>query len=164
MFYYAIRDRRSAYDIDKGLMFFGQVGTGKTTLLRAIGQFRNCLYGNGFRVWSCTADIVPYYSCMGHLNRFGMWATDVCEHNYVDMAFDELGREAIPAAYYGTKINVMEQLIQTRYMLYTQERAQSHFTTNCTANDIERIYGDFIRDRLREMCNTVIINGASLRK
>lgn len=162
MFYYAIRSAESRYDVSKGLILAGSIGTGKTTLLGAIGQFRNTLDRNGFKVWSCTTDIPAHFMQTGELSKYTD-ATDALERSFVDMGFDELGREPMPMSRYGTNVNVMSQLIQCRYSRYKTSGAQSHFTTNFMPDKLKDFYGQFVVDRLKEMCNWVPVIGNSRR-
>lgn len=164
-FYICNRPQLTSLDCSKGLMLCGTVGTGKTSLLYAMRQFLVDTIRDGFPIFNVANDVVQFYAQKGDIGKF---ITDVDpitgHHEAGTMAFDELGREAIPANHYGTKLNVMEQIIQSRYSYYTTERAKTHFTTNCNAADLERIYGDYILDRLKEMCNWVALTGTSHRK
>lgn len=163
LFYYAIRSPKSKYAPDKGLLFAGTIGTGKTTMLKAIGEFRNQLDKNGFKVWSCTTEIQAHFLKEGNNNKFTE-AMDEKGDEYVDMGFDELGRECIPFNRYNNYFNVMADIIQARYTHYVNDKAQSHFTTNCTKEQLRELYGDFVADRLKEMCNWVQVVGESHRR
>ena len=80
------------------------------------------------------------------------------------MCFDELGRETIPANYYGQKLNVMQHILHIRYSLWQSTGVKTFITTNDDPSAIESKYGDFIRDRNREMFNIVLLQGKSRRK
>ena len=77
------------------------------------------------------------------------------------ICFDELGRETIPAKYFGTELNVMQYIFQCRYEL--RHEAITHVTPNLTIKEIQRIYGAYIADRINEMFNVLDLNGASRR-
>lgn len=81
----------------------------------------------------------------------------------VPMCFDELGREPNPAKYYGTELNVMQHILHIRYSLWQQGGLKTFVTTNFNAKEIGDLYGDFIRDRRREMFNILVMNGESRR-
>lgn len=80
--------------------------------------------------------------------------------NPVERAFDELGRETIPAKYYGNEVNVMEQIFQLRYDM----KVKTHVTTNLRPFQIEKYYGEHIYDRAIEMFNFIEVKGESRRK
>lgn len=86
----------------------------------------------------------------------------------VNMAFDELGRETIPANHFGQKLNVMQHILHIRYNLWRAEGVQTYITTNCDADEIHNLYDNqndrFISDRIREMYNIIHLGGDSRRK
>lgn len=81
----------------------------------------------------------------------------------VDMCFDEFGREPIPAKYFGNELNVMQHIFHIRYSYWQQYGLKTYVTTNLYPNDVERKYGDYIRDRRGEMFNLIELNGESRR-
>lgn len=80
------------------------------------------------------------------------------------MGFDELGREPIPGVYYGQKLNVMQHIIHVRYSLWQLAKLRTFVTTNMDAEEVENLYGDYIRDRRKEMFNIIPLTGESRRK
>ena len=166
VFFYACnRPHQTTLDTNKGLLLFGSVGTGKTTLLYAVRQFLLDTTNSSFKVYNVANEVVTHYSKCGDIDKF---ITDIDiatgKRTIINMAFDELGREPIPANHYGTKMNVMEQIIQARYSHFTTMRAKTHFTTNCTVEDLKTLYGGYIVDRLKEMCNWITFVGQSYRR
>ena len=71
----------------------------------------------------------------------------------VNRAFDELGREPIPAKHYGNDLNVMQYIFQCRYELRSSVRTFA--TTNISPVSLSKIYGEYIFDRINEMFNIV---------
>ena len=57
--------------------------------------------------------------------------------------------------YYGNECNVMAEIILSRYDLFISKKTLTHITTNLSASEIEKAYGNRIRSRLREMFNVV---------
>ena len=106
-------------------------------------------------------------STSGIANSFSMRGKDALElYTYNNgtprmICFDELGREPIPAKYFGTELNVMQYIFQCRYEL--RHEAITHVTTNLTIKEIQTIYGAYIADRINEMFNVLDLNGASRR-
>lgn len=77
----------------------------------------------------------------------------------VTVAFDEVGREPYPVKHFGTEMNVMQFIFQTRYEL--RYKCLTHVTTNMKPEKIADVYGDYIADRVNEMFNVIKIDGES---
>ena len=75
---------------------------------------------------------------------------------------DELGREPIPASNYGTRMNVMQFVLQMRYDI--RSYSMTHVTTNLSLEDVAKVYGVYIADRCIEMFNFIEFRGESLRR
>lgn len=149
------------YDLHRGLWLYGDIGTGKSSLMRVFAEYLRLGF-NGFKIHICDG-VSNNYSREGNLdeythNQYGYIGEPVW------MCFDELGREAIPANHFGTKLNVMQHILHIRYSLWQSQRLKTFVTTNCDPLQIETLYGDFIRDRVREMFNVILIEGKSRRR
>ncbi len=68
--------------------------------------------------------------------------------------FDDLGTEN-SLKYYGNECNVMAEVLLSRYELFIQKKMLTHLTTNLSATEIENLYGNRVRSRMREMFNLV---------
>lgn len=147
-------------DRRKGLWLMGGVGTGKTSLMRLFSEFMR-ERGEGFRLHICS-QIVGEYSSTGNLDLFTYNREGYLGHA-VPMCFDDLGREPDAGNYFGQRLNVMQHILHVRYSLWQLEGLRTFVTTNCDAGGVESIYGSFIRDRVREMCNVVVLDGKSRR-
>lgn len=152
--------QKGRLDLRKGLWMEGPVGTGKSTLMQVFSQYLKSLQ-MGFRVYICS-QVTTDYSLTGDLSRYldnAGWSSS----GPVPMCFDELGREPLPAKYYGTELNVMQHILHIRYSYWQTTGLRTFVTTNANGNDIERLYGDFIRDRRKEMFNIIPVTGDSRR-
>ncbi|KOH43509.1 ATPase [Sunxiuqinia dokdonensis] len=49
----------------------------------------------------------------------------------------------------------MAEILLARYDLFVSKRMLTHLTTNLSASELETIYGNRIRSRMREMFNLV---------
>jgi len=49
----------------------------------------------------------------------------------------------------------MAEILLSRYDLFITQKLITHLTTNLNSSEIEQIYGDRVRSRMREMFNLV---------
>lgn len=80
-----------------------------------------------------------------------------------DLIIDELGKEPNPVNYFGTKVRVLEKVLQERYRLWERYGARTIITTNCELEELKNLYGEYIYDRVQQMCNVVAAVGDDLR-
>lgn len=152
-----------------GILFFGDVGTGKTTLLRAICATINDVcerdtYENGKK-----EETLDNYNCIKIVK-----AKSVI-NDYVDpqsrptyekmtkvalLAIDELGVEPMESKSYG---NVSEPLIDLFCERYDRQLL-TIVSTNLGNAEIRQRYGTRLADRFNEMFATIPFNGQSFRK
>jgi len=156
---YAIADQENAashgINLRKGILLTGPIGCGKTTLMQLVSYFfpRETQYivkpareitfefeKEGFAV-------INLYS-KGSYFRYGNMPVPRV------YCFDDLGLEQTPK-YYGNECNVMAEILLNRYDLFVSKRMMTHITTNLSASELESIYGNRIRSRMREMFNLV---------
>ena len=74
--------------------------------------------------------------------------------NNKSYCFDDLGIEG-NLKYYGNECNVMAEILLSRYDLFVSQKIITHITTNLSASEIEELYGNRIRSRMREMFNLI---------
>jgi hypothetical protein len=147
---------------DKGLLLSGPVGSGKSEVMRLLQKYVAWLKSpyrfNSEVVWK----FAPGYKSEGYhvFNR-------VLKGNWY---FDELAltsQDGIPQVEmvtdYGNKIFVGEYLIMMRYNEFKRYGFQTHFSTNCTPVQLEKIYGKRCFSRLLEMCNFLDYPGRDRR-
>lgn len=137
----------------RGVMVYGNTGTGKTMLFKILERVIHPDDHNKFRIIPC-GDLVQAYNIDGH--------EVFRQYNQMDMLFDDLGAEET-GVYFGDKINVMERVILHRYNLWRDAAIRSHFTTNLKQSEVEQKYGTRVMGRLMEMNVHYLINDADKR-
>ena len=147
-------------DLSKGILLSGPVGSGKTTLMtimKYITQKENKFYMRTCRDVSFEF-IKEGYEIIHKYSRGSYSQTD-CK-NY---CFDDLGVES-NLKYYGNECNVMAEIILSRYDLFISKKVITHITTNLSASEIETMYGNRVRSRLRAMLNLIAFDKSSQDK
>ncbi len=153
--FYFSGDDRFKGDLSKGLVLFGGVGVGKTSLLKFFQ--RNQIFS--YRLISCreieqeysmTGDqTTEYYSVnltiANNSNPFG--------HQQIGFCLDDIGTEA-NGKYFGKEKNLIADIILNRYD-NNLPRHSTHVTTNLSADEIKKTYGTRVFDRMIEMMNPI---------
>lgn len=156
---YAIGDeegmRKASMHPRKGLLLVGPVGCGKTSLMQLLNNFfplekrytiqssrgiTMSFLHHGFQT------IAKYTQSSYQFYASGYRPRVYC--------FDDIGLER-PVRYYGNECNVMAEILLSRYDHFINREMLTHLTTNLSATELENIYGNRLRSRMREMFNLV---------
>lgn len=141
-------------DAKPGLILAGFPGTGKTTLLDAIGKI---LRTSSFESKYYIATDLPlplvdtpetYRDSVLH----GKWATF--------LLLDDVGEEPVEVKDFGRSLPLFTKIVAERYRLMLP----IVMTTNLNMQQIEERYGARTADRLREMADVIIFNNSSYRR
>lgn len=158
-------------DLNKGIFMIGNVGSGKTEMMRIftanpyasycfvrcrvlVDEFKN-------RKKDDDRDIIKSYSVLRKSAKPHPYNAE-----YLGTGFDDLGTEDIPVNYFGNTTNVMASILLNRYD-YKHLFKYTHITTNLPktgSKSLEEYYGTRVMDRIQEMMNIVVLNGKSRRK
>lgn len=140
--------------LKKGIMISGPVGCGKTSLMNLMKSISE--KENKFLVKPCR-DISFEFIQDGYevIHRYSKGK--LYETNAKTICFDDLGAEN-NLKYFGNECNVMAEIILSRYELFTYKNLKTHITTNLSASEIEKQYGNRVRSRLREIVNLIAFN------
>lgn len=145
----------------KGLWLWGNIGTGKTTMLKIIRAFCNEVRPIDIEGRRYSFRITPVGDvCRDFMDKNYMGVQDYIDSNR--QAFDDLGVEPQPLSYYGTMVNVMEYVLLARYE--RRDVAFTHVTSNLSPKQVGQMYGMRVYDRAKEMFNFVEMAGATFRK
>ena len=77
--------------------------------------------------------------------------------------FDDLGAEK-QIKHYGNDCNVMAEILISRYEQFIENNSITHTTTNLSASEIENLYGNRLRSRMRDMFNLIAFDDFSKDK
>jgi DNA replication protein DnaC len=145
----------------KGLFLSGPVGCGKTSMMQF---FSNLFSRPRFRLIA-TRDIALSFAQEGFevLEKYGRksFIKKPCSYGYqllhdqpITYCFDDIGVEQ-QSKYFGNEVNVMAEILLDRYEQYQRYGMITHMTSNLNAEEVEKLYGERLRSRLREMFNLI---------
>lgn len=146
---YAIGDevncRIHHIDPKKGILLLGPVGCGKTSLMTLIKPFFPPELQYKMKP---SREIAFEFINDGYatIHKYGK-----IRHVY---CFDDLGVEK-SLKHFGNDCNTMAEILLSRYDHFIQTGIRTHATTNLNAQELEKLYGNRVRSRLREMFNLI---------
>lgn len=152
---YFLKDEATSYqyniNLNKGILLSGPVGCGKTSLMNLMKHLATTEHK--FFVKPCR-DISFEFIQDGYeiIHKYSKGKLYQSEPKTI--CFDDLGTEN-NLKYYGNECNVMAEILLSRYDIFTAKKIQTHITTNLSASEIENVYGNRVRSRLREMINLI---------
>ena len=138
-------------NLHKGILLTGPVGCGKTTML-SLMRFYEPIQ-NRFIIKSCR-DISFEFIKEGYETIHKYSRSSFQNQVNKTYCFDDLGTEN-NLKYFGNECNVMAEILLSRYDLFVSRKLVTHLTTNLSATEIEEMYGNRVRSRMREMFNLV---------
>ncbi|WP_282143592.1 ATPase [Cellulophaga baltica] len=148
--HYFIKDKencaKEGIDPDKGVLLSGPVGCGKTSLMKLLRHIVPL---------QRPYEMIPCRNVAFSFNHLGFKTIEEYG-NTKFFCFDDLGVEP-PGRFYGKDLNVMGEVLLSRYELYldTKHKIKTHATTNLNAEELEERYGNRVRSRMRELFNLI---------
>ena len=136
----------------------GPTGCGKTAIMKIMRNFCTAKDRPDFR---SSNEVVLDFDLRGYesLTQYtkGSFYTNGQPRVY---GFDDLGLE--PEGHlYGKSVNVMREVLLSRYNYFVSRRMMTHVTTKLYSEELGEIYGKHIRSRMREMFNQVLFVDSS---
>jgi DNA replication protein DnaC len=141
-----------------GLLLYGQVGNGKTTMAKAacqtIGMLYDSVYGNERKgVWQISA-----------LDLSAIARNDADRFERIkktELLFvDDLGCESVTVKSWGNEFSPVVELLYYRY----DRQLFTIVSSNLSDNDFNARYGARIDDRIREMFDRLSFTNGSFRQ
>lgn len=169
---YANRDKKfngieQGWHIDRGLLIWGNPGTGKDELFRLLNQYYTYLnspYHFTHRiVWEYGGKFQDKenggYKCFSEEGKGNRYYEELC---MLDAATSYPTREVV--THFGTKILIGAELIHVCHNAFKNYGVQSHFSTNVEDPGLQNFYGEMSYSRLKYMCNFMKFVGKDRRK
>lgn len=154
-------NRNKSYSFDKGLFLFGNIGCGKTLMMK---MFSKNLKAN-YKVINCR-HIASDFAMSGDesLSKY----VEIQPANFYNkkpsllgVCFDDIGTEP-DKKYFGMDVNVILEVMLRRYD--RGDFFRTHATTNLTPDEIKTRYGERLISRFREMFNLITFHADSIDK
>lgn len=136
-------------DPNRGILLIGNVGSGKTLLMRSASRVIEDAYGvRSFGVKGCS-DLVRMFNEDGYAGDIDMWI------NAPHVCLDDMGTEG-EAIHFGKRTNLIGEMIEARYdRAMRGVKAWTHITTNLSTDAIKERYGARVYSRIAHMCNAI---------
>lgn len=147
-----------------GLLLYGTVGTGKTTMLNAICRVINTFARPDYHEITLDDDKSMAVKVIRAKDVIEAWQNDRDRYNKMCrvelLGIDEFGVEAIDVKTFGNANEPIIDLLSTRY----DKQRCTMISSNLDMEAIGTRYGDRLQDRFVEMFKTIAFTGKSFRK
>lgn len=163
-----LEDENTVYDIclrlgkwlvagkKDSLLLIGNVGTGKTTIMKAIDTLlrvrcnAGCIFLQAMQLPEAALEHEEFFQRQCLEGRYPA----------TFLMIDDIGREPAMVQDYGNIIKPFERIIESRY----DKQKPVILSTNFTLDEIGRDYGERVQDRLTEMADILTFTNNSFRK
>lgn len=152
------------FNLSKGLLIMGPVGTGKSGLMTFFQKNKKRCYA----IKSCNDISEDYLFLKDELENVYSNPIEKPLHDpavffqkYIGYCFDDLGTEQVRNSY-GNKKDTMADIL---FAIYNKKDFEKfHVTTNLNKKELEERYGSRIFSRFQEMFNFFVYDGKDRRK
>ena len=150
LYYYIRGDEQFEGDLYKGIVLIGAYGSGKTTIMRTFADIMEALFQKRHL----------FISSYELLDLFTNKTQSIEYYERRPLVIDEMGREMAAIKNYGTERHPMTELITLRYNAHSL----TYGTSNFKIESLRDKYGEYVGERLLQMCNFMVLQGLSRRK
>jgi DNA replication protein DnaC len=160
---YFTKDPSGDWNLEKGIYLYGVFGVGKTLFFKVFRYYLN-VHGFGFN--TITADeLAAEYALNGFAAIMKYSAVrELDNFKPTELLIDDLGQGANNVNHYGSRTDVMIEILQRRYRVFTDAYKRTFLSTNIQPSEIKELYGEYISSRMQEMFNVVLFPGDDKRK
>jgi len=158
---YTLADISGSYDTERSICLLGTQGTGKTLAFKILNEF-NKLFPNRFILNGKVTNFnYAIYSSLEMVADYNKRGFDGLEKYLIRnvICIDDLGTEPLESVYFGSKVNVLEKIIEMRYM----KNLVTHISTNLPPNLLKESYGERVFSRIKGGCNFQFLTGEDFR-
>lgn len=156
--------------IYKGLLLVGDVGVGKTFLMKLFRKYANYkVTGNGF-LYAHVDDITDAYAIKGiegilHYTeeQSRKSINGVIKTEPLTLCLDDLGVEKRTVKHYGTEDYVIDNLLNKKYTQFQDKWVKTHAISNLDPDQLRKRYGRRLASRFKEMFNYIVLDGKNRR-
>lgn len=148
-------DTTGPYNVDKSLLIIGDLGVGKTILLKVMQR----IFKSFYRIEALRLKkLVVTNGAVQTLIDFGYTF-------HQNLLIDDLGLEDPQMKIWGNEPNIFADLFNERHNLFCDKGLKTHIITNLTTDDIADLYGSRVQDRLLgdSYGNLITWEGTTLR-
>ena len=161
---YFLKDEATCHqyniDLTKGILFTGPIGSGKTALMNLMKYLAN----NESKYYIKACRDISFEFIQDGYQTIHKYSIGKLYHSEAKLiCFDDLGVEN-NLKYFGNECNVMAEILLSRYDIFVSKKILTHITTNLSASEIEAIYGNRVRSRLRAMFNLIAFDKSTTDK
>jgi len=161
---YMIKDKNEAanlnIELSKGILLSGPIGCGKTSIMHLLRPFTN--QAHDYKIKTCR-EISFEFARNGYQALQTYTSKSGTQIKLPGYCFDDLGAEQ-QIKHFGNDCNVMAEILISRYEEFTANKSITHITTNLSASEIEKYYGNRLRSRMRNMFNVISFDSNSKDK
>lgn len=151
----------------RGNLLMGTVGSGKTTTMQI---YLECIcrlgeVGNGIEGYGNNPEnkmMSTRFIQTQYLSKGEDFILDLVKKRI--LCIDDLGAESPLVNQFGTKTDVIANLLFLRYEKWQIDRIRTHATSNLTKQQLKERYGERLFDRMSEMFSFIVMKGESKRK
>lgn len=162
LYLYTIYDDKCEWNLDKGILLTGSIGTGKSVLMHAytmiLQKFAESEYGQklGVKTFKFEPAQDIFNEIVANSGKLPLRLINS------GLAIDELGREPKKSNSYGNEMNPLIDLLLNRYSNGRLTFGTSNFNLIDLSDPSN--YGPVVGDRFKSMFNFIVMTGYSRRK